>query len=66
MDIAALSVVRSQAQLQQSVEISVMKKAMESMGEKSNLVNEMLGKIAEGRSAQPLLPHLGQNIDIYV
>jgi hypothetical protein len=43
-----------------------MKKAMESMGEKSNLVNEMLGKISEGRSVQPSLPHLGQNIDIYV
>jgi hypothetical protein len=43
-----------------------MRKAMESMGEKSNLVNEMLGKIAEGRSVQPLLPHLGKNIDIYV
>lgn len=67
MDIAALSIVKSQVQLQQDVGISVLKKAMNTAEQGGSLVSQMLDKVAEGKAAaQTMQPHLGGNINTYV
>lgn len=67
MDIAALSMLKGQAQLQQGVGIAVMRKAMCAAEQNGGLVGQMLGKVAEGKDAvQASLPHLGKNLDLYV
>ena len=67
MDIAALSILKNQAQLQQDVGIAVMKKAMGSAEQGGSLVNQMLDKAAEGKAAaQVKMPGVGGNIDAYV
>ncbi len=62
MDIAALSILKNQAQLQQDAGVAVMKKAMGTAEQGSDLVNQMLDKAAEG--ANP--PHLGSYLDARV
>lgn len=67
MDIAALSIIKNQAQLKQSVSIAMMKKAMGTAEQKGNFITEMLGKVAEGNVAkQATPPHLGTKLDTYV
>jgi hypothetical protein len=57
MDIAALSIIKNQVQLYQNVNMAVMKKAIGTAEQQSNLVNEMLGKT---------VPNLGKNLDVYI
>jgi hypothetical protein len=59
MDIGALSMVMSQAKLQQSAGIAVMKMAMDNSTEAANQMTEMIKNI----SADPVL---GQNFDVSV
>ncbi len=68
MDIAALSILKSQAQMKQSVGIAVIKKAIDSAGQNADIVSEMLEKVEQGKVlAQALAtPHLGRSIDILV
>lgn len=67
MDIAALSILKNQAQLQQDVGIAVLKKAMGTAEQGGSLINRMLDKAAEGKAvAQVRMPHLGGNIDTFV
>ncbi|WP_347491407.1 YjfB family protein [Desulfoscipio sp. XC116] len=67
MDIAALSILKSQIQLQQDVGIAIMKKAMGTAEQSGSLINQMLDKAAEGRAAaQVKMPHLGNNINALV
>ena len=67
MDIAALSILKSQAQLQQGVGIAVMRKAMGAAEQNGGLVTQMLDKATEGKAAaQANLPNVGNSIDVYV
>ncbi len=67
MDIAALSIIMNQARLKQDAGILVLKKAMDTAKQSGSLVNQMLDKVNEGHTAtQGKLPHLGNNIDIFV
>ncbi|WP_347491414.1 YjfB family protein [Desulfoscipio sp. XC116] len=67
MDIAALSILKSQIQLQQDAGIAIMKKAMSTAEQGGSLVNQMLDKAAEGKTAaQVKMPHLGNNINALV
>ncbi|NLC07864.1 MAG: putative motility protein [Syntrophomonadaceae bacterium] len=64
MDIAALSIIKSQLQLKQDVGISLMNKVMETAEQNAGLVNQMLDKVNDGPSAaQGKMPHLGNYID---
>ena len=64
MDIARMSMVLSQSQIQQQVSLSLMKKTMEQTKENGDFVSQML----QGASIQSLQhaaqPHLGGNIDL--
>lgn len=60
MDIASLSIASSQANVQQTVGISVMKMAMNVSEEQSVAMNQMISKAAIPD------PNLGQNIDLFV
>ncbi len=62
MDIAALSIIKNQVQLQQDAGIAVLKKAIGTEEQGSSLVNQMLDKTVEG--ANP--PHLGSYLDAMV
>lgn len=67
MDIAALSILKNQVQLQQDVGIAVIKKAMGTVEQGGSLVNQMLDKSAEGKAATEVkMPHLGGNVDTLV
>ena len=67
MDIAALSILKNQAQLQQDVGVSVLKKVMGSAEQGGSLVNQMLDKAAEGKAASQVnMPGVGGKIDAYV
>jgi len=59
MDIAALSMITNQVQLQQDAGIAVLKKAMGTAEQGSSLVNQMMDK-----GANP--PHLGSYLDAMV
>lgn len=65
MDIAALSMIKNQVELQQNVGVAVLKKAMQTAEENGNFLTEMLGKggfsIPQAKSE-----HLGNKIDLYV
>jgi|ADurb_Cas_03_Slu_FD_contig_121_28772_length_2106_multi_5_in_0_out_0_3 hypothetical protein len=64
MDIAALSIIKSQAQLRQNVGIAVLKKAIGAAEQGGSLVNQMLDKAVEEKTvALSSLPYLGNNID---
>ncbi|WP_270180481.1 YjfB family protein [Alkalihalobacillus sp. CinArs1] len=56
MDIAALSVVLNQAKVQQQVDVSLTKKALNQAQENSNGLVKMM--------EQSVQPHLGGSIDI--
>ncbi len=65
MDIAAMSTISSQANLQQEVSISVMKLAMDSVEAFSDGIAQMAvnnSKVME----QSVNPHLGGNIDLNI
>lgn len=63
MDIGAMSIGLSQAKLAQQVSLSVMKMAMDSSDEKSNIVNEMMNTSVKAME-KSVTPHLGNTIDI--
>ena len=62
MDIAALSVGMSQIKLQQDLGISVMKMAMDQMGDQGNALTKMMGDTKSMELAAE--PYLGSNVDI--
>ncbi|NMA66512.1 MAG: putative motility protein [Clostridiaceae bacterium] len=64
MDIAAASMVLSQAKVQQQVSLSVMKMTMDTSKEKADFLTQMLNqaKLME----QSVNPHLGNRIDLKV
>jgi len=67
MDIAALSVLKSQAQLRLDAGMSVMKKAMDTAEQNATIVNRMLNKMDRGEAAtQARPPGVGSNVDTYV
>ncbi|TYO95517.1 YjfB family protein [Desulfallas thermosapovorans] len=67
MDIAALSIIMNQVQLKQDAGIAMLRKAMDAAEKGGSLVNQMLDKVNEGHTVtQVKLPHLGNNIDIFV
>ncbi|MBO8138813.1 MAG: YjfB family protein [Desulfotomaculum sp.] len=67
LDIAALSTLKSQAQLQLDVGMSVMKKAMDTAEQNASLVNQMLDRVDQGKNApEAKLPGVGNNVDIHV
>jgi hypothetical protein len=60
MDIAALSIVSSQSQVQQAAGIAMLKKTMDVADEQSIALQQMM-------SSAPISdPNLGQNIDISI
>lgn len=64
MDIALLSMVLSQGQVQQQASISVMKKTMDQAEGNADFITKMLGD-SNIRALQHVAePHLGGNIDI--
>ncbi|SFF95575.1 Putative motility protein [Desulfotomaculum arcticum] len=66
MDIAALSILKNQAQLRQDVGIAVLKKAMGTAEQGGSLINRMLDKAAEGKAAAQIMQsHLGSNINTF-
>jgi len=66
LDIAALSIVKSQMQVQEAVGVAVLKKSMDTAKQDYNLVNQLLGKIQTGNDSAVRLSHLGNKLDIYV
>lgn len=67
MDIAALSVLKSQAQLRLDAGMSIMKKAMDTAEQNATMVSQMLDKVDQGEAAaQAKLPRVGNNVDVYV
>jgi hypothetical protein len=67
MDIAALSIIMNQVQLKQDAGIAVLKKAMGTVEQGGNLVNQMLDKVNNGHTVpQGKLPHFSNNIDTFV
>lgn len=63
MDIGAMSIGLSQAQLSQQVSISVMKMAIGSSSQKSNMINELMNTNVKNME-KSVTPHLGNSIDI--
>ncbi|MTI86028.1 MAG: putative motility protein [Firmicutes bacterium] len=67
MDIAALSVMKNQAQLKKDVGTSLMKKVMDTAEQNSGLMDQMLDKVDQGNAAaQARLPHVGNNVNVRV
>ena len=65
MDIAALSIIKSQSQVQQNASIAILKKVLDTAKEGGGMANKMLG--AASSPAPPAnLPHLGNNLDTRV
>ncbi|MEG6520890.1 YjfB family protein [Desulfotomaculum sp. 1211_IL3151] len=64
MDIAALSIIKNQAQLQQDVGVSVLKKALNTAEQNSNLLTKMMDN-SENTIPQEAFGYLGNNIDDY-
>ncbi|WP_066637318.1 YjfB family protein [Desulfolucanica intricata] len=66
MDIAALSILKSMAQVKQDAGVAVMKKAMDTAEQNGNFINRMLDNIPSGKNPGPAnLPHMGSNLDVY-
>lgn len=63
MDIGAMSIGLSQAKLAQQVSLSVMKMAMNSSDQKSNMINEMMNTSVKSME-KSVTPHLGNSIDM--
>lgn len=64
MDIAALSMITSQAQLKQDVGVAMMKKVMNTAEQNSGAVKDMLESIPNASAAN--MPHMGNSIDVRV
>jgi len=65
MDIAALSIIKSQSQVQQNASIAILKKVLDTAKEGGGMSNKMLGA-ANSTAAPANLPHLGNNLDTRV
>ena len=65
MDIAALSVLMSQGQVQQQAGVSVMKMAMNVAETQGNMMTSLLGETAKILEMS-VQPHLGGSVDIKV
>lgn len=65
MDIAALSMVLSQGNLQQRAGISVMKMAMDAAVDQGNTLTSMANNFSKAMELA-IQPHLGVNIDLRV
>ena len=65
MDIAALSVLMSQGQVQQQVGVSVMKMAMNTASTQSDMITSLLGETAKSLEMS-VQPHLGGSVDVKV
>lgn len=63
MDIAAMSTMMSQAKVQQQASLSVMKMAMDTAGNNSQALNEMMNSNAKAMELS-VNPHLGGNLDL--
>lgn len=64
MDIAALSMMKSQASVRQGVSVALLKKTMDSATvQKASLIESMMNTKAVQQAAQP---HKGGNIDISI
>ncbi|SFQ11218.1 YjfB family protein [Salibacterium halotolerans] len=66
MDIAGASIAHSQAQVKQQASMAVMKKAMDTSEQQSNLMNEMLDKSGAQAIQQAAQPHKGASVDLSV
>jgi hypothetical protein len=67
MDIAALSVLKSQAQLKADVGTSLMKKVMDTAEQNGNFVDKMMKGASKGNEARQVSPpHLGNRLDVRV
>ena len=65
MDIAALSVLMSQGQVQQQAGVSVMKMAMNVAETQGNMMTSLLDETAKSLEMS-VQPHLGGSVDIRV
>ena len=65
MDIAALSVLMSQGQVQQQAGVSVMKMAMNVAETQGNMMTDLLDETAKSLEMS-VQPHLGGSVDIRV
>lgn len=65
MDIAAMSIMLSQAKVQQQASISVMKMAMDTSKVQRNDMVQMVQENTK-MMEQSIQPHLGKNIDVQV
>ena len=65
MDIAALSVMMSQGQVQQQAGVSVMKLAMDTASTQGEMMTALLGETAKSMELS-VQPHLGGSVDIRV
>lgn len=62
MDIAALSVAMSQTKFQQNFGISIMKMAMDQIGDQGTALSDMMGDTKSMELAAQ--PYLGSNVDM--
>ena len=65
MDIAALSVMMSQGQVQQQAGVSVMKMAMNVASTQGEMMTALLGETAKSLEMS-VQPHLGGSVDVKV
>lgn len=63
MDIGAMSIGLSQAQLGQQVSLSVIKKVMNTSQQNANMINEMMNTNVKNME-KSVSPHLGNSIDM--
>ncbi|MCR6105753.1 YjfB family protein [Salipaludibacillus agaradhaerens] len=64
MDIAALSIGMSQMKVQQQVDVSLLKKVMDTSGQKTEFIDKMLDGASVKNMEMSVQPHLGSSIDI--
>ena len=65
MDIAALSVMMSQGQVQQQAGVSVMKMAMNTASTQGDMITSLLGETAKSLEMS-VQPNLGGTVDVRV
>ncbi|MCR6109837.1 YjfB family protein [Bacillus sp. A301a_S52] len=64
MDIAALSIGMSQMKVQQQVDVSLLKKVMDTSGQKTEFIDKMLDGAFVKNMEMSVQPHLGSSVDI--
>ncbi|MCR6097430.1 YjfB family protein [Salipaludibacillus agaradhaerens] len=64
MDIAALSIGMSQMKVQQQVDVSLLKKVMDTSGQKTEFIDKMLDGASVKNMEMSVQPHLGSSVDI--